>query len=107
MTLARFKELAALPAILVGMLVALGYLLSLQSTGKRLGDHVVQESTVHRRDFAARRRTDSAVAELDEHAEDLGRLVEALIRGECIENPTKDLARQGLLAKCRALGITP
>lgn len=34
-------------------------------------------------------------------------LLESLVRGECIENPRQDLARQGLLQKCINLGITP
>ena len=32
-------------------------------------------------------------------------LVEAIVRGECIENPIENLERQGLITKCRELGI--
>ncbi len=32
-------------------------------------------------------------------------LLEAIARGECIENPLEDLQRQGLIDKCQELGI--
>lgn len=109
MTLAKFKELAALPGAVVALLVALAWLLTLMNTGKRLDGHVVQESTYHRntrtRDSAYRRKADSVMIELHTHLVEFEKLQEAQIRGECLENPKADLARQGLLVKCRALGI--
>jgi hypothetical protein len=102
MTVARAKEVLALPALIVGGLGALFtgavWLLGFLQTPKRLEIHMVTEKVYH--DSSGK-----AVSELHSHAQDQERLLEALIRGECIENPKKDLARQGLLGKCRALGI--
>ena len=102
MTLARFKELVALPAIIIGGLAALWtaglWLFGFLQTPKRLESHMVSEKVYHD-------STSKKAVELDKHAEDQERLLESLIRGECIENPKRDLARQGLLTKCKALGI--
>lgn len=67
-------------------------------TPERLDAHVVEAKVVH---DSARKYDD----ELHAHAEAQEKLLEGLVRGECIENPKADLARQGLLKKCRDLGI--
>lgn len=98
MTFERFKQVVAIPGLIMGAVMAIAWLVTLLNTGKRLDGHVVQESVYHR-------LSDSALRELHGHATDNEKLLEALARGECIENPRADLARQGLLAKCRQLGI--
>ncbi len=45
------------------------------------------------------------LAELDDHLHDQQILIEAMVRGECIENPVEDLQRQGLITTCERLGI--
>ncbi len=82
-------------AVLVG---AFGWIQRISGTPAKLDGHIVAETTYHH-------KSDSTVKELDGHAEDLERLLETLVRGECIENPKKDLERQGLIRKCRLLGI--
>ena len=49
-------------------------------------------------------RIDSTVKSV-EHVEHVEDLLEGLLRGECLENPKENLARQGLLKKCEELGI--
>ena len=92
------KEGLGLAALVVPVLAALTWLAGVAAAPEKLERHIVAESTYH----ATR---DTAFHELDAHAEDTERLLEALIRGECLENPVRDLARQGLLRKCEALGI--
>lgn len=65
---------------------------------ERMDQHVTLSRAVH--DSAQK-----VAAELHEHALDQEKLLEGMVRGECIENPKANLARQGLLVKCRALGI--
>lgn len=102
MTLARVKELLGLPAVIAAALLAVwgafDWLKRIVGADQRLTVHIVAETVYHK-------RSDSAVKELGGHATDLERLLESMVRGECLENPRADLARQGLLAKCRQLGI--
>ena len=42
---------------------------------------------------------------IDRHMEAQQILLEAVVRGECIENPKENLQRQGLIEKCSELGI--
>jgi len=92
------KEGLGLTALVLPALAAIAWLANLLSAPEKLERHIVAESTYH----AMR---DTVMKELDNHAEDMESLVESVVRGECIENPARDLARQGLLRKCEALGI--
>ena len=48
---------------------------------------------------------DDTLAGIDRHMEAQQILLEAVVRGECIENPKENLQRQGLIEKCKELGI--
>jgi hypothetical protein len=102
MTLQRITQALGVPALLMGALGVLftlvAWLLRINGVPEALQGHLVAEKQYH--DSSAK-----VITDLDTHAEDQERLLEAIVRGECIENPRENLARQGLLAKCRALGI--
>lgn len=89
--------------VLVSTVVALLAILTwfgfkVQMPGDRLDKHVQDAERVHTELVT---RQDSAHA----HDEVMQELLEGMARGECIENPKEDLARQGLLTTCRKLGI--
>lgn len=97
------KEWIGLPALIVAAILAIGAILSwlgvdLTTAPLKLQRHIVAESTYH----ASR---EPKITELDRHAEANERLLEALVRGECLENPYADLARQGLIRTCDSLGV--
>jgi len=104
MNTGRIKELLSLPTLIVGAAIALATIFafwgSVLKTPERLDEHIQLEMRVHA-------LLDSSVSEIDEHSEDAESLLNSLIRGECIENPRENLARQGLIVKCQELGITP
>ena len=104
MTLDRLKSLLALPALIIGAIVAIwgafGWVDRLVGTDKRLQAHVAAEALYHK-------NADSTLRDLHSHITDQARWQEAQLRGECIENYRSDLARQGLIAKRRQLGIEP
>jgi hypothetical protein len=45
------------------------------------------------------------LSDIDRHMVSQQILLEAVVRGECIENPKENLQRQGLIEKCSELGI--
>ncbi len=51
--------------------------------------------------------SDSITASKDSSRRQRTGLIEALVRGECLENSRDNLALQGLSAKCQDLGIVP
>lgn len=89
----KLGTVATVLSVMGAVTAAALWLGKLTAAPEKLERHIVAEST--------------RVAELDRHAEEQSDLLESLIRGECIENPAADLARQGLARKCRELGVTP
>lgn len=94
--------IAALGGAVAVILGAAGWILRISDVPAKLDGHVSAETTYHK---VSDSTTKGAIGELHGHTTDLEKLLESLVRGECIENPRADLARQGLLAKCRQLGI--
>lgn len=92
----------ALGGAVAVILGAAGWIIRISGVPERLDGHVSAETTYHK---VSDSTTKGAIGELHGHTTDLEKLMESLVRGECIENPKADLARQGLLAKCRQLGI--
>lgn len=85
-------------ALIASLYGVFSFLDDIIKTPERLNAHVASSAVVHD-------STWRAASELHEHAEQQEKLLEGLVRGECIENPKADLARQGLLRKCGELGI--
>lgn len=92
-----------LPAAVVGgagaialVLTAFGF--GLSTPGARLDEFVVDHGETHA-------TINDTLAELDAHMHEQKELVEAIVRGECIENPVENLQLQGLISKCAELGI--
>lgn len=98
------------PAYILGSLVALGILMTAlgfgwSTPGSRWDVHDVQhveEKVILDEHFG---KMDTAMAEMNDRHMEQQTLVESIVRGECIENPRENLERQGLISKCRELGI--
>ncbi len=67
---------------------------NISSPGDRWDEHDTTHTTIS-----------DTLAEIDTHLEEQQILIEAMVRGECIENPIEDLQRQGLITTCERLGI--
>jgi hypothetical protein len=104
MTLDKFRVWIGIPTAIVALLIALAWLLDQMQLSKTLGTrfdgHVTQAVEVHR-------VADSVVKDVHQHTVEQQQLLEGLARGECIENPVENLARQGMLPTCLRLGIPP
>jgi hypothetical protein len=99
--LETLKKAPALVAIILAIIAMVGWFGGvIKLPGERFADHETRSEEVHQAIFA---ELDSAHKDDRLHRE----LLEGLVRGECIENPIADLARQGLLPTCRRLGIVP
>ncbi len=86
--------------VLIGSLVAyFGF--QIQTPTDTLDKHISSEEKTH---TAFEIKLDS-VSKKGEHVEHVEELLEGMLRGECLENPRENLARQGLLTKCKELGI--
>lgn len=98
----RIKFWLGLPALVVAALGALyvagRWVTRVHEAPERLEAHEALSAVVHE-------STKAAAAELHQHTEVQQRLIEAIVRGECLENRTQQLALQGLLTVCRDLGI--
>lgn len=93
------KKAPAAVATVVAVVTVLAWFgFKVQFPGDRLDKHLMESDKAH---AAIASRQDSAHA----HDETMQALLEGMARGECIENPKEDLARQGLLSTCRRLGI--
>jgi hypothetical protein len=92
------KVIGATIGAVAALYGAFTFIHDIVETPRRLATHEAISRVVH---DSARQADD----ELHEHAETQEKLLEAIVRGECIENPKANLARQGLLNKCRQLGI--
>jgi hypothetical protein len=102
----KIKSWLTLPTILVSAIVAVGTIISIfgfsvESPESKLKEHIVKSAELHAQQ---QRQIDSTAAE-SEHIKHVEGLLESLLRGECLENPRENLARQGLLVKCKELGI--
>jgi len=86
--------------LVIGSLIAyLGF--QIQTPTETLGKHIAAEEKAH---TAFNVKLDS-VGKQGEHISHIEELLEGMLRGECLENPRENLARQGLLTKCKDLGI--
>jgi hypothetical protein len=92
-----------IPVGIVSTAVALGAIfaflgIKLNTPAEQMNSHIVQEQTYHK---IQADKSDS----MNTHLEHTEELLEAMLRGECLENPRADLVRQGLIQKCKQLGI--
>tara|TARA_R110000868_G_scaffold110194_3_gene298812 strand:- start:79 stop:393 length:315 start_codon:yes stop_codon:yes gene_type:complete len=85
--------------VIGGFIAYLGF--QIQTPTQTLDKHLAQEEKTH---TAFDIKLDSAAKSV-EHVEHVEELLEGMLRGECLENPKENLARQGLLKKCEELGI--
>ena len=86
--------------VVIGGLVAyMGF--QVQTPTDKLDKYIIQSDKVH---VVMDSKLDSVQKEV-EHVDHVEDLLEGLLRGECLENPRENLARQGLLNKCKELGI--
>jgi hypothetical protein len=86
--------------LLIGSLVTyFGF--QVQTPTETLDKHIATEEKAH---TAFNVKLDS-VGKQGEHISHIEELLEGMLRGECLENPRENLARQGLLTKCKELGI--
>lgn len=90
--------LVTLLGIAVAAVVWLGG--AVQSPGERLTAHEAAAKAFHD-------TLQTTLKEAHKHDEAIESLLEGMVRGECLENPRANLARQGLLPKCLELGISP
>lgn len=98
------------PAWVLGAITATAILLGafgfgFSTPGEKWDEHDVQhiaEELIHSDNWAS---MDNALSEINDRHMEQQTLVEAIVRGECIENPRENLERQGLITKCRELGI--
>lgn len=95
------KIIAIAGAIVVigGFVAYMGF--KIQTPAESLDKHIIQENVTH---DIMDTKLDSVKGGI-EHLEHVELLLEGLLRGECLENPRENLARQGLLTKCKELGI--
>ncbi len=106
----KVSEWVKWPAYALASLVALGVMLAafgfrVDSPGDRWDEHAVEhiaEETVHDEQFE---RIDVALEKIDGVQMEQQTLFEALVISDCIDNPVENLERQGLISKCRELGI--
>ena len=92
-----------LPVAVVGGVGAIAILLGafgfgIKTPGARFEEYKVEHVEVHT-------IINDTLVEIDDHMEEQQTLLEAIVRGECLENEPENLARQGLSTKCRELGI--
>lgn len=85
--------------VIGGLIAYLGF--QVQTPTQTLDKHLAQEEKTH---AAFDIKLDSTAKGV-EHVEHVEELLEGMLRGECLENPKENLARQGLLKKCEELGI--
>lgn len=107
---AKIIEWIKVPAWVLGAVTAIAVLLGAlgfgwSTPGSKWNEHDVQhvaEELIHSDNWA---EMDGALTQINDRHMEQQVLVEAIVRGECIENPRENLERQGLITKCRELGI--
>ena len=95
----KLSEWVKWPAAILGAITAVAILLGafgfgFSTPGDAWDEHNVEHVILS-----------DTIREIDAHLHVQQELIEALVRGECIENPLEDLQRQGLSQKCSDLGI--
>ncbi len=98
------------PAAIIAALALIGILMGafgfgFSTPGDQWEEHDVQhvaEELIHSDNWA---EMGEAITEINDRHGEQQTLVEAIVRGECIENPIENLQRQGLIQKCEELGI--
>ena len=106
----KFPEWVRWPAYILAAITAIGVLMGafgfgFSTPGNKWTEHDVQhvaEELIHSDNWAS---MDVALTQINDRHMEQQVLVEAIVRGECIENPRENLERQGLITKCRELGI--
>lgn len=86
-------------ALIVSAITYFGF--NVQTPKDSLDKHVAYAEKEH----AAFELKIDSVSKQAEHVSHVEELIEGMLRGECLENPRENLIRQGLIAKCRELGI--
>lgn len=98
---ATVKKAPGFVAVVLACLAVLAWFgFRVQMPGERLESHLTASDSAHR---AMEARFEAG----HEHDEQMETLLQGMVRGECIENPRENLARQGLLPTCQKLGIVP
>lgn len=106
----KVSEWIKVPAYVLGALTVFGILLGAlgfgwSTPGNKWTEHDVQhvaEELIHSDNWAS---MDTALTLINDRHMEQQTLVEAIVRGDCITNPLENLERQGLIIKCRELGI--
>ena len=106
----KITEWIKVPAYVLGAITAIAVLMGAlgfgwSTPGNKWSAHDVQhvaEELIHSDNWAS---MDVALTQINDRHMEQQVLVEAIVRGECIENPRENLERQGLITKCRELGI--
>lgn len=108
MNLDKMKSTPVVVAIVVALITIVGWFGGVvKMPGQVMDEHVRSSRADH---DSLRLGIDKSMqkgVKVEEGQVELKALMEGLIRGECLENPRIDLGRQGLLPKCRQLGIEP
>lgn len=99
----RVKELLQWSGAILTLFMVIGaffafFGIDVQSPAQRLQTHIQAEKEFHD-------TTSKNIAELDKHEEDNEVLLQSMVRGECLENKRENLIRQGLIQKCKELGV--
>lgn len=98
-TLDTLKKAPVLVSIVAALLIIGAWFgFDVKMPGERFDRHVQQADSIHR-------ALDTKFQDDHAHDEVIEQMIEGMVRGECIENPIENLARQGLIPACRKLGI--
>lgn len=109
MTTERLKYWLGIPAAVVGALLAIygafTFVDDIVKTPERLHQHQVASDTTHKALLATLQvlQDESRAGRREVRA--VGRRVNGIVRGECIENSKRDLEKQGLIPTCDSLGV--
>ena len=106
----KITEWVKVPAYILAAITAIGVLMGAlgfgwSTPGNKWSEHTVVhevEELIHSDNWA---EMETALIEINFRHGEQQVLVEAIVRGECITNPLENLERQGLITKCRELGI--
>ena len=96
----KIIAISSAAAVIIATVAYFGF--QVETPTDALNKHVEQSAKLH---LIIDTRLESAEKNTL-HLQYVETLLEGILRGECIENPRQNLARQGLLAKCKELGIS-
>lgn len=99
----KIKDVINIPSMVVSSAVAVFAVVAklgidIQGPTEKLNMHIQQEKIYHVEQTI---KIDSTTL----HVQHVEGLIEGILRGECIENKKENLIRQGLIEKCKELGI--